>query len=67
MRSEGELVGKGGCKGRSPLGGEGEGEGVICEEWRGDSESLVHSSCGCNLFSLSPLGSSVLEPHLINQ
>ena len=66
MRSEGEMVGRGGCEGRSPLGGEGEGEGVICEEGRGDSESLVHSSYSY-LFSLSPLGSSVLEPHLNNQ
>ena len=67
MRSEGELVGRGGGEGGSPLGGEGEGDGVVCEEGRGDLEPLVLTDCGCcgsNLLSLPPLGPAVLEPHL---
>ena len=55
------------CEGGSPVGGVGEGECVgVVSERRRDHASLVMRGCQY-LFSLTPLGSSVLEPHLKQQ
>ena len=64
MRGESELVRGGGSEGSGPVCGEREGEGVVSKEWRGETESLVLSGSCCQLLSLPPFGSPVLEPHL---
>ena len=66
MRCECEVR-MGRCEGGSPVGGVGERECVgVVSERRGDPASLVMRGCQY-LLSLTPLGSSVLEPHLKQQ